>query len=159
VGTHRFIIEGKEYKVEVGTRLGSSVLVTVNGTPYSVELSGSSAPPAPVAPAVEAASVPRVAPVVEPVSAPQAAPAPAATPRPSPAEGSGRVLAPIPGVVLDILVGIGDPVTVRSKLLVLEAMKMENEIFAGIAGVVTAVAVKSQQEVRQGDLLVTIEPS
>ena len=146
MGTHRFIIEGKEYKVEVGTRLGSSVLVTVNGTPYSVELTGSSALPAPVAPAVEPASVPR------------AAAAPAAT-RPSAAGGSGQVLAPIPGVVLNVLVGIGDPVTARSKLLVLEAMKMENEIFAGIAGVVTAVAVKSQQEVRQGDLLVTIEPS
>ncbi len=147
MGTHRFIIEGKEYKVEVGTRLGSSVLVTVNGTPYSVELTGSSAVPAPVAAAAEPASVPR------------AAAAPAATRPSAAAGGSGQVLAPIPGVVLNVLVGIGDPVTARSKLLVLEAMKMENEIFAGIAGVVTAVAVKSQQEVRQGDLLVTIEPS
>ena len=147
MGTHRFIIEGKEYKVEVGTRLGSSVLVTVNGTPYSVELTGSSAVPAPVAPAVEPASVPRTA------------TAPTATRPVAPAGGSGRVLAPIPGVVLNVLVGIGDRVTARSKLLVLEAMKMENEIFAGIAGVVTAIAVKPQQEVRQGDPLVTIEPS
>ena len=50
----------------------------------------------------------------------------------------------------------GDQVTAATKAVVLEAMKMENEIFAGVDGIVAEVHVKPQQEVRQGDLLVTI---
>jgi glutaconyl-CoA/methylmalonyl-CoA decarboxylase subunit gamma len=135
VGTHRFKIEGKEYAVEVGTRIGGAVPVTVNGKTYEVELDG--APPAgAVAPPPRAA-----------------APTPAA---PAAVGGGGEVRAPIPGVVLSVDVQPGQKVVAATKVLVLEAMKMENEIYAGIDGVVTGVNVKPQQEVRQGDLLLTI---
>jgi biotin carboxyl carrier protein len=66
------------------------------------------------------------------------------------------VRAPIPGVVLEVAVAAGEAVTANTKLLVLEAMKMENEIFAGVDGKVATVHVEAQQEVGQGDLLVTI---
>jgi biotin carboxyl carrier protein len=142
VGTHRFKIEGKEYSVEVGTRVGSTVAVTVNGKSYEVEVAGG-APVGPAAPA--AARGPAPAPAI-PSQAPPAA------------LGSGEVRAPIPGVVLSVDVEAGQKVTVASKVLVLEAMKMENEIYAGVDGVVASVNVKPQQEVRQGDLLLTIKP-
>lgn len=144
MATHRFRIEGKEYEVEVGTRLGSSVQVTVNGRAYEVELAGGAAAAVPGVPAA-----PRPLPAA--VSRP-AAPAPAGG-------GAGEVRAPIPGVVLSVAVSVGEKVTAASKLLVLEAMKMENEIFAGIDGTVAAVHAKPQQEVRQGDLLLVITPA
>jgi biotin carboxyl carrier protein len=135
---HRFTIGGRQYEVEVGPRSGSSVQVTVNGKAYQVEVAG--AAPAP------AASLP---------ASPQTGgPPPLAA---SPAAAAGEVRAPIPGVVLNVFVGPGQQVTERSKLLVIEAMKMENEIFAGFAGVVESVSVRPQQEVRQGDVLVKIK--
>jgi glutaconyl-CoA decarboxylase len=143
VATHRFRIEGKEYEVEVGTRLGSSVQVTVNGRAYQVELAGGSA-------VAEPPSRPAALPPSPVVTQPAARPVAGAT---------GEVRAPIPGVVLSVAVSVGEKVVASSKLLVLEAMKMENEIFAGIDGIVAAVHAKPQQEVRQGDLLVTITPA
>jgi biotin carboxyl carrier protein len=145
VAKHRFLIEGTEYEVEVGTRVGGTVPVTVNGRAYEVELAGGSAP----SPVLNAPVAPRPVAV-----APPPPPAPTLV-----AGGTGEVRAPIPGVVLSLAVSAGEKVAASSKLLVLEAMKMENEIFAGVAGVVAAVHVKPQQEVRQGDLLVTISPA
>jgi biotin carboxyl carrier protein len=71
--------------------------------------------------------------------------------------GPGEVRAPIPGVVLSVAVRPGQNVAAGAILLVIEAMKMENEIFAPIEGVVASVSVRPQQDVRQGDLLVTIK--
>lgn len=138
---HQFVIEGEKYEVEVGTRMGNSVEVTVNGKSYAVEVSGGAA----------ASIAPRPA-----VAAPAPAPVP---PRPAPPSGvaAGEVRAPIPGVVLKVSVEPGQSVTATTELLVLEAMKMENEIFAGTDGVVDRVLVRPQQEVSQGDLLVTIK--
>ena len=148
MGNHRFVIEGKEYQVDVGTRLGSNVAVTVNGKAYDVEVTGQGSPSAPSGTG-PAAPRPAAAPVVT---------AAAATPVPG-AGGAGEVRAPIPGVVLSVDVAEGDQVTASMKILVLEAMKMENEIFAGVDGVVAKIHVKPQQEARQGDLLVTITPN
>jgi glutaconyl-CoA decarboxylase len=148
MATHRFRIEGKDYAVEVGARSGDTVQVTVNGRSFAVEVDESGYYAAPAA-----APAPRPAPA--PVAA---ASAPAAAPRPTVA-GSGEVRAPISGVVLNILVSVGQAVTARTQVLVLEAMKMENEIYAAIDGKVAIVHVQAQQEVREGDLLVTIIPS
>lgn len=142
MGTHRFTIEGKEYQVEVGARSGGTVQVTVNGKTYSVELAGVAGAPAMPAPAAAPASA-----------------VPTPVPQASPAAGSGEVRAPISGVVLSVDVTVGQAVTAKTKLLVIEAMKMENEIAAGVDGVIKSVMVKAQQDVRQGDLLVTINPS
>jgi biotin carboxyl carrier protein len=143
VAKHQFVIEGEEYEVEVGTRMGNNVDVVVNGKTGAVEVTGGTAPTT-------------VAPPNPSVAAPLAAPA-----RPAASSGGavGEVRAPIPGVVLKVSVEPGQSVTAATELLVLEAMKMENEIPAGIAGVVEKVLVKPQQEVAQGDLLVTIKAS
>ena len=148
MATLRFRIEGKDYAVEVGARSGNTVQVTVNGRNFAVEVdeSGHYAP----------------APVAAPAPAPVAAAAPPSTPVAAPrpaAGGAGEVRAPISGVVLSVLVSPGQAVTARTQIVVLEAMKMENEIYAAIDGAVVSVHVQAQQEVREGDLLVTINPS
>lgn len=136
MGTHRFVIEGTEYEVNVGRRAGKSVQVSVNGRAYDVNLleaEPAERPAAPMAP--RAAHVPRA--VAD--------------------AGSGAMRAPISGVVLRINVTVGQRVTRGTVMLILEAMKMENEILAGADGVVKSLDVKPQQDVREGDVLLVIE--
>ncbi len=160
---HRFVIHGKQYEVEVGARVGSTLQVTVNGRPYVVGLvatpASAAAAPAfgPAAPPLTTGAAPS-APPRTPAAPP---PAPPATPRAAAPthDVPGEVRAPIPGVVLSVGVQVGDAVASDSKLCVLEAMKMENEIFAGVDGTVKEIHVGAQQEVRQGDLLISITPA
>ena len=70
----------------------------------------------------------------------------------------GLVQASMPGIVTQILVAAGDPVEEDQPLLILEAMKMENEICAAVPGRVSEVHVAVGQPVAKGDLLVVIEP-
>ena len=122
-------------------------IVNVNGTSYEVEVEevgASSSAPVMAAPA--------------PVAAPAAAPAPVAAPAPAPAAapaGGTPVKAPMPGNVLDIKVSNGQAVKKGDLLVILEAMKMENEIFAPQDGTVTVVASKGST-VNSGDVLVTL---
>lgn len=112
--------------------------VNVNGTSYEVEVEEIAAGAAPAAAA---------APVQ--ASAPAAAPAPVAA-------GATSVTAPMPGNILDIKVKVGDVVEANTVAIMLEAMKMENEIFAGVAGKVTAINVTKGSSVNSGDVLVVI---
>jgi len=73
--------------------------------------------------------------------------------------GSGSVIAPMPGKVVSVLVGVGDAVAVGQPLLVLEAMKMESTLAAEVAGRVRTVAVVAGAAVAAGDLLVEITPA
>ena len=73
------------------------------------------------------------------------------------AAAGGEVRAPMPGLVLDVLVEEGDEVAVDQGLLVLEAMKMENELKAPSGGVVTAIHAASGEAVDKGALLIEIE--
>lgn len=103
--------------------------VTVNGKSYEVEVEevgGSAAAVAAPAP-VAAAPAPVAAPA--PKAAPAAAPAPAAAAAPAPA-GAGTITAPMSGTILKSLVKPGDAVKNGQVVLILEAMKMENEIFS-----------------------------
>jgi biotin carboxyl carrier protein len=76
---------------------------------------------------------------------------------PKPGEGSGqRLVAPMPGKVVAVLVTVGQPVEPGAGLVVLEAMKMENEFRATSAGVVAEVLVAPGQAVNAGDLLVVV---
>lgn len=114
--------------------------ITVNGKAYDVaveEVSGGAAP---------AAAPVQVAP------APAAAPAAAA----APADGTA-VNAPMPGTILDVKASVGDTVAEGQVLMVLEAMKMENDIVAPKAGKVSAISVKKGDSVNSGDALAYIQ--
>jgi biotin carboxyl carrier protein len=88
-----------------------------------------------------------------------AAPTESAAPSaPRPVSTSGVVNSPLPGKVLGVRAQVGQKVKRGDLLLVIEAMKMENEIFAGEAGTVRKVHVASGQNVETGDLLVELAP-
>lgn len=135
-------------------------IVTVNGHQYEVEVEevGAVQPAAPVTPVVtpaaQAAPAPAQAAATEApkAEAPKPAPAPAAS---APA-GAVKVNAPIPGTILDIKVNPGDRVKRGDILLILEAMKMENEILAPQDGTVAAIHVSKGTTVNSGDLLVSL---
>ncbi len=122
--------------------------ITVNGKSYEVdveEIGGNSAP----APAAS----PSVAPAASPApQAPKAAP----TPAPAAISGGETINSPMPGTILDIKVNVGDAVSNGTVLVILEAMKMENEIMAPSAGKVLSINVTKGASVNSGDVLVVI---
>ncbi len=107
--------------------------VNVNGTVYEVELE-------------ELTGAPAAAPVAAP--APSAAAAPAA--------GGEKVTSPMPGTILSVNVAAGDAVKRGQVLMILEAMKMENEIMCPCDGTVASVSVTKGAAVESGTLLCTI---
>lgn len=134
----------------------SKYKVTVDGTAYIVEVEelGAGAPVAAPAP-VAAAPVP-AAPAPAPAApVPAAAPAPVAAPVPV-SSGGTAIIAPMPGKVLDVKVAAGMPVKNGDLVLLLEAMKMENEIFSTADGTVTEVRVRGGDSVNTDDVLVVI---
>ena len=114
--------------------------ITVNGKAYDVAVEELDSSAAPVASA--------------PVSAPVQAASPAAS---APVAGSGeKVNAPMPGTVLDVKVNVGDTVSKGQVIMILEAMKMENDIVASCDGKITSVLAKKGDTVNSGDALATI---
>ena len=137
---YKFKIGGKEYNVTVNPKEGKFFDVTVNGATYEVEAENApAAAPAPVA----------AAPV-------QAAPAAAAAPAPK-AAGAGEVLpSPLPGVIIEVSVKEGQQVKQGQKVVIIEAMKMENEIPAPKDGTITEIHVHKGDSLQEGDPVVTI---
>lgn len=124
--------------------------ITVNGQAYEVEVDELGG----VAPAPRAAA-PKAAPAPAPAAAaaPAAAPAPAAEPVPA---GAATVNAPMPGKVLEVKVSVGDSVKRGDVLLILEAMKMQNEIMAPQDGKITAIRVTPNVNVSTGDAMIVM---
>ncbi|MEA4927727.1 MAG: biotin/lipoyl-containing protein [Candidatus Limiplasma sp.] len=123
--------------------------ITVNGTPYQVSVEEVGA----------AYAAPAAAPVAAPApkAAPAAAPAPvAAAPKAAPVVGGNKVSSPMPGTILDVRVSEGAAVKKGDVLMILEAMKMENEILCPADGTVKQVAVNKGASVNSGDVLVVI---
>lgn len=120
-----------------------NLTVTVNGVAYNVSVEenagGVATPAAPVAAAPKAAAAP---------AAPAAAPQGAA--------GATTVSAPMPGNILDVKVKPGDSVKAGDVLMILEAMKMENEISAPQDGTIASVNVRKGDVVNSGDTLATM---
>nr|WP_321503529.1 biotin/lipoyl-containing protein [uncultured Dethiosulfovibrio sp.] len=125
--------------------------VTVNGTAYDVEVESLGAGEQGAAPVVAAPSAPASAPAPKP-----AAPAPKAAPAPAPAAGGESVTAPMPGKVLRVIASQGTSVSAGDVILILEAMKMENEIVAPCGGTITQMAAKEGATVNSGDVLAVI---
>ena len=144
--TYRFKINGNGYEVAINSVEGQTASVTVNGTPYTVELEEAPAAPVQVVP-VQAA----------PVQAAAAQSAPAQPAASAPASGAGKaVTSPLPGVIIAIKVNVGDVVKAGQEVAVLEAMKMENSIEATHDGTVTAINVSKGDSVLEGAPVVTI---
>ena len=142
---YKFKINGNDYNVAINSTNGNLADVTVNGVSYQVEMENSMPAAAPVQAAPQAS-----APAPQPAAA--AAPAPAAKPA-----GEGKaVTSPLPGVIIEVSVKEGDTVAAGQKVAVLEAMKMENEIQAEKAGVVTKIHVTKGDSVLEGASIVTI---
>ena len=150
---YQYKVKGVDYEVEIAEVEGNIAKVNVNGIPFEVELQKP----------INAAKHPSMKPTPHPVKpeAP-AAPAPAAQPAAAPAasrpaEGAGTPLkAPLPGTILEVKVQVGQQVNVGDTVLVLEAMKMQNNIEADVAGQVTSVVVKPGDTVMEGAVLLTI---
>jgi biotin carboxyl carrier protein len=144
--TYNFKIYGNKYAVEVGEIEDNMIDVTVNGAPYKVELD-MELKPRTVKPVVQVAAPPKAQ-----AAAPVQKVAPAA-----PTGGGGTLTSPLPGTVLDVFVKPGDAVKVGQRLLLLEAMKMENNIDADRDGVVKEVKVNKSDAVMEGQVLVVFE--
>ena len=151
---YKYSINGNEYTVAVIDLDGNTAAVEVNGTSYKVDILGeelnitprpTAKPAAPVAPAPQPqAAAP--APVAQTAPAEQpAAPAPA-----QPAGNGKPILSPLPGVILNLKVNVGDQVKAGQTVAVLEAMKMENNINAEHDGVVTAIKVNKGDSILEG---------
>lgn len=68
-----------------------------------------------------------------------------------------EVVAPMPGMVVEIMVNVGDKVIEDQELLIIEAMKMENPIFSPAAGQVKEIVIKKGDKVESGDVLMKLE--
>ena len=75
---------------------------------------------------------------------------------PKPAVGNNAVTAPLPGTITKVMVKVGDTVSPNDTVCLLEAMKMENTISAGVSGTVKSVNVQEGAQVQQGDVIVEL---
>lgn len=152
--TYSYTINGARYDVTIESLRDQVAKLNVNGVAFDVEILG-----APLSegdlPEVAAAAAP-AAPVAPVAAAPKAESAPAA-PAAKGAAGAGEpVNAPLPGVVTKVLVAAGQAVKKGDTVVVLEAMKMENNITAECDGTVTGICVAAGDSVLEGTTLLTI---
>lgn len=143
---YKFKINGNDYKVAVDTVENGIAKVSVNGTNYQVELEQDMAPKA-VKPVQVARATYQATPQAAPAKVEQAAPAGNASPLKS----------PLPGVILDVKVREGDSVKEGQTIMILEAMKMENNIDAHKSGVIRTISKRQGDSVLEGDVLIIIE--
>lgn len=149
------VINGNSYAVTIGQLSGSSASVEVNGVAYQVEIRGgqvTSVAQAPVSAAPKAAAPVQAAPAAP--AQPKPAPVKAAPAAPT-AEGE-LVIAPMPGHILSVAVKVGDKVNIGDTVVVMEAMKMENDIKSHAAGTIKEVLVAPGQDVGVNAVLVVV---
>ena len=122
--------------------------ITVNGNSYDVAVeevgASASAPvatPAPAAKPAAASSAPAAKPAAKPVAA----------------TAGTKVVSPMPGTIVNVNVAVGDTLKEGQVVMILEAMKMENDIVAACDGTVGSIAVKKGDTVESNDLLMTIQ--
>lgn len=143
-------IDGQEFTVEIGNMSDRLLNVTVNDNQYSLDIqrltsilpdnSGGSVKP-------DQAQAPRPA----PASAPQSAAVS------SPGNNAKSIKAPMPGAILQLYVSPGDMINAGQKVALLEAMKMENDIFANTSGKIQEVKVKVGDSVQTNQVLMVLE--
>lgn len=145
---YKLKINGSDYTVVIKNVEEATAQVEVNGAPYTVEFEK------PISQPKAITVVKRNAPVATP-SAPNN-PATAVTPASSGSSPVTPINSPLPGVILSVNCSVGDSVTKGQNLMVLEAMKMENEIQAPFDGVVKSIEVQKGDSVLEGAKLIVI---
>ncbi|MBE6308772.1 MAG: acetyl-CoA carboxylase biotin carboxyl carrier protein subunit [Bacteroidales bacterium] len=140
---YKYTINGNQYQVAIEEAGETTAKAIVNGTEYIVEWEK----PKEEKPVVK----------VKPAAAPKpATAAPAAAPAAAPVSGNA-IKTPLPGVIIDVKVSVGDTVKKGDTVVVLEAMKMENNINADRDGKVVSIAVSKGDTVADGAPLVILE--
>ena len=144
---YKLKINGAEYTVDINDVEGQEVKLTVNGTPYNVTVDQELKQPK--THVINSRPAPRVSAAAGDVQRSN-------TPAPGASAGGAKVTTPLPGTILDVFVNVGDQVAEGQRVVLLEAMKMENNIEADVAGTVKAVKVRKGDSVLEGDVLVEI---
>ncbi len=139
---YKFTIRGNVYDVDIISFEDNIAEIEVNGTQYSVEVHKE----------VKSSKTPKL--VRSSVPEPKRS---ESKPKKNISTSSTPVKAPLPGSILQILVKEGDEVKVGDNLMVMEAMKMENNVLAEKAGKVTSIKVKIGDTVLQNDVLLEIQ--
>jgi len=157
-------IRGRTFVVDVDEQEGDRFKVVVGEETYDVEIIGDqSLAAASITPSLvpaEPRALPDAAPAAAsapPVPAAKREAGPRATPKPAPRPaggGAGALVAPMPGVILDVSVKPGDTVTRGQEVAVLEAMKMQNSVKSPRDGTIAEVCVVPGQAVGHGDAIV-----
>ncbi len=137
-------IEGEAFQVEIDSVHNNTASISVNGKHFNVIIK-------------EEVKQSAKTPVAKPVSAPVASVAPAAAPSTPSVNSDKSIKAPLPGVILDVKVNVGDRVKEGQVVAVIEAMKMENDIESEMAGVIRSINVTKGASVLEGAVIVTIE--
>jgi len=154
MNTYKYKVKGVDYEVEIAEVEGNIAKVNVNGIPFELELEkpiNAAKHPSMARPKVDAPRPAAAAAAPAAAPAPQPAAAPAATP------GAGKAIkAPLPGTVTEIKVQVGQQVNIGDTVLVLEAMKMQNNIESDFAGQVTSIVVKQGETVMEGAVMITV---
>lgn len=143
---YKFKIGGTDYAATVEEIASGKLQVTLNGKAYEVEVPETKAS----RPAVHTPAAPKA------VATP-AAPVTPAAPAPAPSAGGKSISAPLPGIVIKINVKVGDHVSAGDTVLMIEAMKMENNITADSSGTVKAIRCKEGDQVQSGEALVELD--
>lgn len=141
---YKYTINGNKYEVAINEVNETTATVTVNGEEFKVEWEKP----------VEEKPTVKVQPVAAKPATPVAAPTTAA---PTTAVNGHAIKTPLPGVIIDVKVNVGDTVKKGDTVVVLEAMKMENNINADRDGKVTAIQVAKGDTVADGAVLVVME--
>jgi len=158
---YKYKINGNEYSVAIIDLEGDKAAVEVNGVSYQVDILTEGYPAPAPRPAAKPAAAPQPAPAAPAPAAAPVAPQPIAPAAPAaePAAPAGKgtaVQSPLPGVILDIKVAVGDQVKAGQTVAILEAMKMENNINAECDGVITAIKVAKGDNILEGSDIVII---
>ena len=140
---YKYTINGNKYEVAIGDIVDNIATLTVNGEEFKVEMEREAEPE-------------KKKPVVRPAAA-SAEPAAAASEGGAAVNKANALKAPLPGVITDILVEVGQEVNAGDNVIVLEAMKMANNLQAEKTGKVTAICVQVGQSVMEDEALVVIE--
>ena len=143
---YKYKINGENYNVNINEVNETTAQVEVNGVTYNVEWEK------PEAPKPVVISKPAT-PATKPAAAPAATPASATTN----SVGGYAIKTPLPGVIIDIKVNVGDTIAKGQTVAILEAMKMENNINSDRDGKVASIAVSKGETVADGAVLITLE--